>query len=61
MVMVSRILFCLAALIGTIVLPGCSGGATDSKQPKLAGPPDPKIKGPAKPGAAGNPGSATLP
>lgn len=39
----------LVALIAFSLIPmtiGCEG-ATDSKQPKLSGPPDPKVQGPA--------------
>jgi hypothetical protein len=32
---------------------GCSDGATDNKQPKLTGTPDPKIKGPVTPSTGG--------
>jgi hypothetical protein len=50
---------CVLCLTLTFVL-GCGGGGTDSKQPKLSGTPDPKITGPAQPGAGGA-SSATLP
>jgi len=46
----------LAVVVGTVVLTGCKDAA-DDKQPKLQGPPDPKIKGPAQPGGA-KPGDA---
>jgi len=44
--------FCLVGLLSCSA--GCgSDDKKDAKQPKLSGPPDPKIMGPAAPGAGG--------
>lgn len=42
-------------LFAATLIAGCSDSASDSKQPKLQGSPDPKIKEPSKPvGGANN-------
>lgn len=58
----------LAVLVAAacILSVGCGDSKVDNKQPKLSGPPDPRIKGPATPGGGGDakggkPGAATLP
>ncbi len=49
-----RTLLIATLMVGwTVAVIGCGGGAADEKQPKLSGPPDPRIKGPATPGGAG--------
>jgi len=47
-----------AVLASTLAL-GC-GSKEEDKQPKIQGTPDPRIKGPAKPGGGGQPGPAEL-
>ncbi|VTS05389.1 hypothetical protein [Tuwongella immobilis] len=52
----------VAMVFASVMLTGCGGSDVDEKQPKLAGPPDPRIKGPAAIGGTkGGTGEATLP
>lgn len=37
---------------------GCGGSSDSEKQPKLSGPPDPNVTGPATPGMDGGKGKA---
>lgn len=46
------LLMLIPLLSVTLLLTGCGSGSNDA-QPKLAGPPDPRIKGPAAVGGGG--------